>query len=197
MIIITQIKTFEIYKKICYNNFMRIIAGKFKGKQLKDNPYNHIRPTADKVKQALFTKLQFDIPNARVLDLFCGTGALGIEAISRGAREVVFVDVNDRSVRLTKENLALIKSNAKVIKGDANIVLGFLDGEFDLILIDPPYQSGLYEKILKKIAEKELLSEDGTIVCEHSREDEYSWDPFEVYDEKDYGTKTLTYLRRK
>lgn len=176
---------------------MRIVAGKYKGKQLKDNPYRHIRPTTDKVKQALFTKLQFEILGARVLDLFCGTGALGIEAISRGASEVVFVDVNDRSVRLTKENLASLKSDAKVIKGDANVVLGFLDGEFDLILLDPPYQSGLYERILTKIGERGLLSEDGTIVCEHSREDDYCWEPFEVYDEKDYGTITLTYLRRK
>lgn len=182
---------------MCYNNAMRIVAGKFKGKQLKDNPYRHIRPTTDKVKQALFTKLQFEILGARVLDLFCGTGALGIEAISRGASEVVFVDVNDRSVRLTKENLASLKSDAKVIKGDANVVLGFLDGEFDLILLDPPYQSGLYEKMLTKIGERGLLSEDGTIVCEHSREDDYCWEPFEVYDEKDYGTITLTYLRRK
>lgn len=173
---------------------MRIVAGKYKGKQLKDNPFKHIRPTTDKVKQALFTKLQFDIPGSRVLDLFCGTGALGIEALSRGAREVVFVDVNDKSVRLTKENLAALKSNAKVIKGDASVVLGFLDGPFDIILLDPPYQSGLYEKILKKIGEKNLLSENGTIVCEHSREDEYNWAPFEVYDEKDYGTITLTYL---
>ena len=84
---------------------MRVTAGKFKGRNLIDNKYEHIRPTADMVKQAIFNKLAFDLPNSRALDLFCGTGALGIEAISRGAREVVFIDKDPRSVALTKANL--------------------------------------------------------------------------------------------
>ena len=173
---------------------MRIVAGKFKGKTLIENKFNHIRPTTDKVKQAIFTKLQFEISGSRVLDLFCGPGALGIEAISRGASEVIFVDVNEKSVNLTKKNLSSIKSAAKVFKCDAEHALDILKGGFDLIFLDPPYKSGLYEKTLQKIYQKDLLNDDGTIVCEHSKDDTFDYTPFSVYDEKNYGTITVTYL---
>ena len=100
---------------------MRIIGGKFKGRTLKEMDYDNIRPTTDKVKQALFTKFQFDIEGTRVLDLFCGTGGLGIEALSRGAREVVFVDKNPNSIKLTKQNLMSIGAEAKVFCVDFKI----------------------------------------------------------------------------
>lgn len=175
---------------------MRIISGKFKGKTLLENKFNHIRPTTDKVKQAIFTKLQFEINGSRVLDLFCGTGAIGIEAISRDAEEVIFVDVNEKSVMLTKKNLQAIKSDAKVLKCDADHALNILNGKFDLIFLDPPYKSGLYEKTLKKIYEKDFLTDEGTIICEHSKDDTFDYSPFSVYDEKNYGTITVTYLRK-
>ncbi len=176
---------------------MRIIAGKFKGKPLKELTYDHIRPTADKVKQALFTKLQFEIEGSRVLDLFCGTGGLGIEAISRGAREVIFIDKNPKSTYLTKENLKAIKSDAKVFTVSYEKAISKLEGKFDLILIDPPYKSGVYENVIKLIYEKDLLEEGGTIVCEHAKEDEFNYEGYEVYDQKRYGTVMLTYLRNK
>lgn len=175
---------------------MRIISGKFKGKPLKELKLEHIRPTADKVKQALFTKLQFEIEDARVLDLFCGTGALGIEAISRGAKEVVFVDKNNRSTLLTKENLKMINSDAKVYTVDYAKALEKVEGQFDLIFVDPPYGSGFYENVIKLIYERNLLSNDGTIVCEHLATDKFDFSLFEVYDEKRYGTVVLTYLRK-
>ena len=174
---------------------MRIISGKFKGKPLKELKYDHIRPTADKVKQALFTKLQFDIPSSRVLDLFCGTGALGIEAISRGASEVVFVDKNPKSVSLTKENLKMIGSNAKVLCMPFDKAIQSLDGQFDFIFVDPPYKSELYETALRLIFEKKLLSENGIIVCEHLKTDKFDYSPFVVYDEKVYGIVMLTFLK--
>ena len=173
---------------------MRIISGIFKGKILLENKFDHIRPTTDKVKQAIFTKLQFEISGSRVLDLFCGTGALGIEAISRGAEEVIFVDVNEKSVMLTKKNLQSIKSDAKVLKCDSDHALNILKGKFDFIILDPPYKSGLYEKTLKKIFEKNLLNDEGTIICEHSKDDNFDYTPFKVYDEKNYGTICVTYL---
>ena len=176
---------------------MRVISGKYKGRILMDNPYGHIRPTTDKVKQAVFTKLQFEVEGARVLDLFCGTGALGIEAISRGAREVIFVDQNEKSISLTKNNLKHLGGEGKVIKGDAVTVLDKFNEGFDLIFIDPPYKSGLYESILNKISERRLLNEDGTIICEHSKGDEYDYSSFEKYDEKNYGTITVSYLTNK
>lgn len=176
---------------------MRIISGKYKGRVLQENHYDHIRPTTDKVKQALFTKLQFEIEGARVLDLFCGTGGLGIEAISRGAREVVFVDQNERSVSLTKKNLASINESARVVKSDAVKFLEREKGQYDLILIDPPYNSEVYEKIINVIYNNNLLAKEGTIVCEHSKQRPFSWEPFDVYDEKNYGTIALTYLTFK
>ena len=175
---------------------MRIVGGKFKGKPLKELKYDHIRPTADKVKQALFTKFQFDIPTSRVIDLFCGTGGLGIEAISRGAKEVIFVDKNPKSVSLTKENLKMIGSDAKVFCVSFEVALQKVEGKFDFIFIDPPYKSGLYEKAFSLISERDLLSDTGVIVCEHLKTDEFNYAPFEVFDEKIYGTIKLTFLRK-
>lgn len=176
---------------------MRVISGKFKGKVLKELKFDHIRPTADKVKQALFTKLQFEIEGKRVLDLFCGTGGLGIEAISRGASEVVFVDKNAKSVSLTRENLKAIGSNEKVYLNDYASALMKVKGKFDIILIDPPYKSGYYENAVKIIFERDLLNAGGTIVCEHALEDKFDFSDFEIYDEKRYGTVMLTYLKNK
>ena len=176
---------------------MRVDAGKYKGRRLIENKYDHIRPTTDKVRQALFVKLQFFVPEARVLDLFCGTGAMGIEALSRGAREVVFVDKDERSVQMTKANLKNLGITAKVNKCDACTFLEKAEGQFDLIVLDPPYKSGLYEKVLEKIYERDLLAEEGIIVCEHATEDTFEYANFEVFDEKRYGNIMLTYLSNK
>ena len=175
---------------------MRINSGNFKGRKLIENKYDHIRPTTDKVRQALFTKLQFFLPNKKVLDLFCGTGALGIEALSRGASSVLFVDKDFRSVQMTKENLKNLKINAKVVKCDAVKYLEVCSEKYDLILLDPPYKSGLYEKILTKISDKDILNDEGIIVCEHASNDTFDYSPFTVYDEKKYGNITLTYLEK-
>ncbi len=175
---------------------MRVDSGKFGGRPLLENKYKHIRPTADKVKQALFVKLQFFVPDKKVLDLFCGTGALGIEALSHGAKEVVFVDKNAKSAQMTRENLKLVGSQEKVYKMDAGLFLDKCEQQFDLILLDPPYKSGLYETILKKIEEKNLLADDGIIVCEHAKEDTFDYQGFTVFDEKRYGTIMLTYLSK-
>lgn len=178
---------------------MRVTAGKFRGRQLKENKYEHIRPTADMVKQAVFNKLQFFLQDAIVLDLCCGTGALGIEALSRGAKEVIFVDKDSRSVTLTQENLDILKADCKVIKSGALEVLDrFKDKKFDIILFDPPYKSELYLPVTKKIAELELLSENGILSVEHAKEDSFSWnEKFEVIDERVYGIKKVSYLKLK
>lgn len=176
---------------------MRIDSGKLKGRKLIDNKYKHIRPTTDKVRQALFVKLQFFLPGKRVLDLFCGTGAMGIEAYSRGAADVVFVDKNYLSVELTKQNLKSMGLSLKVVKCDAVAYLERCSEKFDLIFVDPPYKSGLYEPVLKKIFEKDLLSGDGIIVCERAKDDEIKTEDFLIFDEKKYGETVLTYLEKK
>ena len=171
---------------------MRVDSGIFKGRRLLENKFEHIRPTTDKVRQALFTKLQFFLPNKRVLDLFCGTGALGIEALSRGASEVVFVDKDARSASMARENLKNLGVKAKVIRSDAVRFVESCEERFDLIILDPPYKSGLYEKIVPKLFP--LLEEDGIIVCEHDKKDVFNYSPFVIYDEKRYGNTVLTYL---
>lgn len=173
---------------------MRIDSGIYKGRVLQKNKYEHIRPTTDKVRQALFTKLQFFLPGVKVLDLFCGTGALGIEALSRGASEVVFVDKDARSCQMTRQNLASMKIEAKVIKCDAYVFVEKCKDKFDLILLDPPYKSGLYEKIIPKLWN--LLSDEGIIVCEHDKGDTFNYQHFSVFDEKRYGNIMLTYLSK-
>lgn len=175
---------------------MRITTGLFRGHRLIENKFEHVRPTTDKVRQAIFTKLQFFVPEKRVLDLFCGTGAMGVEALSRGAAKVVFVDKDIRSVQMTKQNLKNMKIDAKVNKCNALTFLEACNEQFDLIILDPPYKSGLYEKVLQKIFEKQLLSDDGVIVCEHATGDNFDYSNFEVYDEKKYGNITVTYLKK-
>lgn len=175
---------------------MIISSGKFRGRKLVDNHFDHIRPTADIVKQAMFNKLSFEVQDAKVLDLFCGTGALGIEAISRGAKEVVFADKDTRSLSQTKLNLKNLEVNdARVLKGDFKDVLKKLRGEkFDIVLLDPPYMSGAYEDALALIKENELLSLNGIIVCEHDKGVEIDSQGFNQIDQKRYGTKMVTYF---
>lgn len=176
---------------------MRVISGKFKSKQLSSPTSDNIRPTGDKVKQALFTKLHFFVPDAVCLDLFSGSGALGIEAISNGAKQVVFVDKDRRSVALTKKNLQSVGVNAKVICADYKTALDILDNKFDLILVDPPYKSGVYDDVMLKIAQKNLLNDDGYVVCEHPNELTIFAPDFELVDKKRYGTVTLSYYQLK
>lgn len=177
---------------------MRVTTGKYRGRKLIDNKFEHIRPTADVVKQAIFNKLAFEVPDSLILDLFCGTGALGIEGISRGAKEVVFADKDPRSVTLTKSNLKGlgVSENFKVITGDYKNVIKMLEGKrFDIIILDPPYKSGVYEDTIQKIFDSKLLADDGIIVCEHDKKDKFNFAPFNVVDEKVYGIKEITYLK--
>lgn len=175
---------------------MRITTGKYGGRKLIDNPYEHIRPTADVVKQSIFNRLMDKTPDAVVLDLFCGTGALGIEALSRGAKEVVFADKDPRSVKLTLSNLKNLGIKAKVMTADFNIALKSLKGKkFDIIILDPPYLSGVYEKVLSLIGEYDLLDREGVIVCEHEKNVKIDFTPFVVDAEKKYGIKLVSYLK--
>ncbi len=175
---------------------MRVIAGKYRGKPLKSPLSSNIRPTGDKVKQALFTKLQFFVPDKVVVDLFCGSGALGIEAISHGAKKVFFVDKDKRSVALTKQNLNGMCEEYKVYNCDYSVALSKLSEKVDLFLIDPPYASGVYDNVLSLIEQHDLLSDDGIIVCEHPNELEVTSN-FVEFDKKRYGTVTLTYLKKR
>ena len=147
---------------------MRVITGIARGRKLKELPGLETRPTTDKVKESVFNIVQFDIEGRRVLDLFGGTGQMGIEALSRGAAACTFVDVRKEAAGVIRANLEHtgLSGLAKVVQGD---YLAFLTGcreKFDLILLDPPYNSEMLEKALETAAGIDILSENGIMVCE-------------------------------
>lgn len=172
---------------------MRVITGTARGRRLKEPVGFDIRPTTDQVKEAMFNIVQFDIEGRRVLDLFGGTGQLGIEAASRGAGSVTIVDQSRDAVKLIKENVKTCGLDIQVAQGDS---MSFLErcGKFDLIFIDPPYDSALAEKALRRIKEIDILSEGGIIVCETRRETELPQldAPYSNRREYRYGKVRLT-----
>ena len=179
---------------------MRVITGKARGVALKTPDGLHTRPTADRVKEALFSIIQFDIPGAKVLDLFGGTGQLGIEALSRNAASAVFVDEREDACKLIKENLkrTRLEQSARVVRSDYLSFLNSCREKFDIILLDPPYAEIFLENSLKRITEIDILQSGGIIVCERPLEKELSWS-FPGYSrskEYKYG-KTLLTLYRK
>jgi 16S rRNA (guanine966-N2)-methyltransferase len=148
---------------------MRVITGKARGRRLKTPENYDIRPTTDGVKEAVFNIVQFDVEGRRVLDLFAGTGQLGIEALSRGAASCVFIDSDKTAAGIVKENLRACSLDGAVLQTDALSYLGEC-GKFDLIFVDPPYDSGLYDGVLQKINSVDILSDGGIIICESRRE---------------------------
>lgn len=150
---------------------MRVISGNARGRKLREPDGQAIRPTTDMVKESVFNIIQFDIEGRRVLDLFAGTGQLGIEALSRGAASAVFVDESTEAVRLVRENLKNmgVEDKSVVTKGDAIAFLKRGD-QYDIIFLDPPYETGLIEKALKNIIEFDILKENGIIICETKAE---------------------------
>ena len=148
---------------------MRVISGKARGIALKTPDGMLTRPTTDRVKEAMFSILQFDLPGASVLDLFGGTGQLGIEAISRGANNAVFVDQRDEACKLIRENLKRtgMTENAQVIRSDYIAYLKNCKNCFQIILLDPPYAEIFLENALKIITEIDILQSGGIIVAEY------------------------------
>lgn len=146
---------------------MRVITGSLRGKKLITLDGIDVRPTTDKVKEAIFSIIQFDLPGASVLDLFAGSGQLGIEALSRGAKHCVFVDKSRESIAVIKENVESCKLNqsARVLNYDAVEYLKMSPGGFDIALLDPPYEQGLIEKSLTLLESK--MADGGLVICEH------------------------------
>ncbi len=179
---------------------MRVITGKARGVQLKTPEGLQTRPTADRVKEALFSIIQFEIPGARVLDLFGGTGQLGIEALSRGAKSAVFVDAGEPACRLIRENLkrTRMEQEGSVVRSDYLDYLKRCRESFDIIFLDPPYAEVFLENALKCITEIDILQTGGIIVAERPLGKDLSWD-FEGYTRsKDYKYgKTLLTIYRK
>ncbi|WP_186565181.1 16S rRNA (guanine(966)-N(2))-methyltransferase RsmD [Lawsonibacter celer] len=179
---------------------MRVITGIARGMRLKELPGLETRPTTDKVKESIFNIIQFDIEGRRVLDLFGGTGQLGIEALSRGADHCTFVDLRKEAAAVIRENLAhtRLEEHARVVQGDCMAFLTGAGERFDLIFLDPPYASDLLEKSLTLIAKIDIVTENGIIVCESAAQAELP-DlpvPYEKGREYRYGKIKLTLYRR-
>lgn len=180
---------------------MRIIGGKHRGRVLAEFKGEAIRPTADRVKESVFNILSREIAGARVLDLFCGSGALGLECISRGAKEAVFNDCSKDSVAVLTANIKKLGEGevCTVRTLDYLSCLSVLQGKFDIVFLDPPYRFDYGVKAAQEIARRKLLSEDGVIVYERDK-------PFEkivaesfglrVADVRKYGKTYVSFLRK-
>lgn len=149
---------------------MRIIAGKHRGRVLKEFKGTSVRPTSDRAREALFNIFASKIPGCAFLDMFAGSGAVGIEAISRGAKDVVFIDADKNSINLISSNLSLIGENATVLRKDGIEYAKTTTKKFDFIFIDPPYDSDLGERALKAVSENGILNEGGVAVFESDQE---------------------------
>ena len=179
---------------------MRVITGKAKGITLATPDGMLTRPTSDRVKEALFSIVQFDLPGARVLDLFGGTGQLGIEALSRGASSAVFVDSREDACRLIRENLRRTKleQDGKVVRCDYLDYLKRCSDRFDIVILDPPYAEVFLENALKTLTEIDILQSGGIIIAERPLGKDLPWD-FEGYTRSrdyKYGNTLLTLYRK-
>ena len=180
---------------------MRVIAGKAKGIQLNTPEGMLTRPTTDRVKEALFSIIQFELPGARVLDLFGGTGQLGIEALSRGASNAVFVDSRREACQLIRSNLKKthLEAQATVVQSDYMEYLNRSTGLFQIVLLDPPYAEVFLENAIKKITEIDILQSGGIIVAERPLGKELPWE-FDGYSRSrdyQYGKIILTLYRKQ
>lgn len=180
---------------------LRVIAGTYKGLKLLGPTHQGLRPTTDMVREALFNILRDDVFDGRVLDLFAGSGSLGIEALSRGAGFVTFVEQDSKSLRLLKQNLERLRAeklNVRVLPSDVFRIMPRLSREeekYDLILVDPPYKAELWCRVLSDIDHYQLLRKDGRIVIELPK---YRRLPDKVgdlirKDKKDYGEVSLEF----
>ena len=181
---------------------MRVIAGTARGRRLKELQGMDTRPTTDKVKESIFNIIQFDLEGRKVLDLFGGTGQLGIEALSRGSIHCTFVEKRRDAVNLLKENLNTVgfMDRARVVPGDALAFLSSCREQFDVILLDPPYQTDLMDKAVESILAFDILAEHGIMVCETAAERELPPIPEEKFDPGRtyrYGKIKLSIFRRK
>ena len=179
---------------------MRVITGKARGVQLKTPEGMQTRPTADRVKEALFSIINFDIPGAKVLDLFGGTGQLGIEALSRGADNAVFVDAREDACKIIRENLKRTKleGQGKVVRSDYLDYLRRCKEQFDIIILDPPYAEVFLENALKCITEIDILRTGGIIVTERplGKELPCAFDGYTRSKDYKYGQTLLTLYRK-
>lgn len=183
---------------------MRVISGKARGKKLIAPQSENTRPTLDRVKEAMFNKIQFEIKDSVCLDLFAGTGALGIEALSRGAKEVVFCDESKDAIRIINKNIEITKNidSSIVINNDYILALEKLQNKvFNIIFLDPPYKTNFATLALQKIIMSNMLTRNGIAIVETddiNKKDEIIKNKnIQIFDERKYGSVWLIFIRKE
>lgn len=174
---------------------MRIIAGSRRGHKLFDFDGTDIRPTTDRVRESMFNLIMPFIPDARVLDLFGGSGALSLEALSRGAESAVICDCDSRSVELIKRNVSALRfdTSVKIAATTAQRFVEETSDSFDVVFLDPPYNKGFIEPIITALYENDVVASDGIIVLESDNTDEHGeFDGFEMLKQRKYGRTYIT-----
>lgn len=185
---------------------MRVIGGKFKGLKLMPPNDLGIRPTSDRLKEALFSileskKYNINIHNSSVIDICSGTGALGIEALSRGANKIYFIDQETKSIQIIQKNISKLKINnedkifIKVIKDKSTKALKKINHVFDIVLIDPPYKTKIIEETLQDLKNYNLIKTHSYIFAESSNAEIFDFNGYEILDTKKYGKSKLTILK--
>lgn len=180
---------------------MRIISGKYKGHPLVSFQADHIRPTTDRVKESLFNMIQNYIEGARVLDLFSGTGNLGLEAISRGAQEVVFVEKSKKSIQILDKNVAKLKITEpfRVIQKDVLSFLKSYEGPaFDVIFADPPFTEQMAHDVMLAACQSKVFHDESLMMIESARREKIvdDYPPLIRYDVREFGDKFLSFYKK-
>ena len=173
---------------------MRIISGKYKNKKIEGFNIEGTRPTMDRIKESLFGMIQDHLENSICLDLFAGSGSLGIEALSNGASGCYFVDNSKEMAKILKRNLSTIE-NSILIENDFKKYLKICDLKFDIVFLDPPYKLNLINNAISSLIELDLLNENALLVCEV--EEEKIKTNLEIFKEKKYGNKKIIIYKYK
>jgi len=176
---------------------MRVVAGEFRGMRLIGPKDEKIRPTMDRAKEGLFNVINQDIYDAKFLDLFAGTGSIGIEAISRGANSAILVDMDRESIRLINENTKKMNEKITIIRSDVNRFINSTSTKFDYIFMDPPYDIEIdsLKEIVGNIYEQKILSEHGILIIELKSKKELEFDNFDTFKFKRYGISGFSFLK--
>ncbi len=179
---------------------MRVIAGKCRSLQLKTPKGMNTRPTLDRIKETLFNIIQNEVPGAVVADIFAGSGALGIEALSRGASKSYFIDNDTEALKCIEDNLEFtkLKDSSTILKGDVFTNLSRINAQhLDIIFIDPPYESGYEQKLFDTFKNLGNVDTETLIILESAKDRSVDFDGFDIIKTKEYKTNKHTFLRRK
>lgn len=181
---------------------MRVISGKARSIRLETPEGNGTRPTTDRIKETLFNMINFDLPGATFLDIFSGSGAIGIEALSRGASQATFIEKDSNALSYIKRNLKAthLENLSTVLEGDFQTrLLGLKGQQFDIIFMDPPYELGCETEVLRLIQSNELLAPEGRIIIERASTKAFKVevDGFYVTKEKVFKTTTMTFISQE